>query len=167
MTIGLVLVAGVALAGCSDAPTESESVSPSPTASAQPSSASGAETDEELLPMSVDEIDDWAKTAVPGSDAEGYEFGFSGWLGERTSANGATRFTSLEPGSYQAQLACRGDGTITLTGGDIDVEATTDPIVCSNETIAFDVTTVATGVQFDLALEGDPAIYAVSVIRPS
>lgn len=167
-TIGLILVAGVALAGCSGEPSASGEGSPSPSASpsnSAPTATPDAEADEALLPVPVEDIADWAKTAVAGSDADGYVFGFSGWMSENSSAHDVTTYTSLEPGSYQAQFACRGDGTITLTASELDEESISEPIVCANETIAFDVTTARTGVRFELALEGAPTVNAVSLVE--
>lgn len=160
-------MAGVALAGCSDEPSGSGEGSPSPSASASSPASTAtpdASSDEALLPVPVDEIADWAKTAVPGPDADGYIFGFSGWMSENSSANDVTTFTSLAPGSYQAQFACRGDGTITLTTSELDEESPSEPIVCADETIAFDVTTARTGVRFELALEGAPTVHALSLV---
>lgn len=153
--------------------------SPSPTASATPSmtatptptpnpsvSAEAAE-----LPIPPDEIADWAKTAVPGSEEEAYATGFSGWMSASTAAHHRTDFRSIEPGSYQAQLACRGEGTITLIAGELTDESELDgagePIACTNSTIAFDVTTTGTGMRIDLDLDGAPTIYAISLLRAS
>lgn len=161
-------MAGVALAGCSGEPSASGEGSPSPsasTSSSEPTATPDAEEDEALLPVPVEDIADWAKTAVAGPDADGYVFGFSGWMSENSSANDVTTYTSLEPGSYQAQLACRGDGTITLATSELDEEPISEPIVCANETIAFDVTTARTGVRFELALEGAPTVNAVSLVQ--
>jgi hypothetical protein len=166
--VGLILMAGVALAGCSGEPSASGEGSPSPsasTSSSAPTATPDAEADEALLPVPVEDIADWAKTAVPGPDADGYVFGFSGWMSENSSAHDVTTFTSLAPGSYQAQLACRGDGTITLATSELDEEPISEPIVCANETIAFDVTTARTGVRFELALEGAPTVNAVSLVE--
>ena len=73
-------MAGVALAGCSGEPSGSGEGSPSPSASASsptPTPTPDAEADEALLPVPVEEIADWAKTAVPSGDADGYVFGLS------------------------------------------------------------------------------------------
>lgn len=167
MTVGLILMTGAALAGCSGEPSGSGEGSPSPSASAsspEPTATPGAEADEALLPVPVEEIPDWAKTAVPGGDSDGYVFGFSGWMSENSSANDVTTFTSLAPGSYQAQFACRGDGTITLTTSELDEESRSEPIVCADETIAFDVTNARTGMRFELALEGAPTVHALSLV---
>ncbi len=170
MTIGLILAAGVALAGCTGGPSqsasESASSSPSPSPSSSASTATpDADSDEALLPLPVDEIPEWAQTAVPGSEAPGYVFGFSGWMSENSSANDVTSFTSLEPGSYQGQFACRGEGTIVLTASELDEGSPSEPIACTNETIAFDVSTVRPGVRFALALEGPPTIHALSLVK--
>jgi len=120
-----------------------------------------------MLPIPVDEIRDWAETAVPNSDADGYSAGLSGWLSENTSAHQRSTLTSQEAGAYQAQLACRGEGVLTLTAGELDEEPSGEPIVCENETIAFDITTEATGMQIVMDLEGAPTIYALSLQRVS
>ncbi|WP_341955826.1 hypothetical protein [Microbacterium sp. LWH13-1.2] len=168
--VGLILMAGVALAGCSGEPSASGEGSPSPSASASspaPIATPDAEADEALLPVAVEEIADWAKTAVPSGDADGYVFGFSGWMSENSSAHDVTSFTSLPPGSYQAQFACRGDGTITLVTSELDEEEPAEPVVCANETIAFDVTNARTGIRFALVLEGAPTVHALSLQRMS
>ncbi|MGN7948805.1 hypothetical protein ACTJKH_08680 [Microbacterium sp. 22215] len=166
-TIGLILVAGAALAGCTAEPSGSATGSPSPSAStpAPTVSTDAADADEALLPIPVDEIREWAETAVPGSDAEGTSPILSGWLSENTSAHHTTDLKSQEAGAYQSQLACRGDGVITLTAGGLDEEPSVEPIVCENETIAFEITTTATGMRIAMDLEGAPTIYALSLQR--
>ncbi|MER7447179.1 hypothetical protein [Microbacterium sp. NPDC097977] len=173
-TIGLILVAGIALAGCTGEPSGSPSGpasgSPSPSASTPAPTTTGdaADADEALLPIPADEIRDWAETAVPGAGAEGSSPILSGWLSENTSPHQKTFLQSQEAGAYQAQLACRGDGTITLRAGELDEEQpSAEPIVCDDETIAFDVTTAATGMQIVMDLEGAPTIYALSLQRMS
>lgn len=162
-------MAGVALAGCTGEPSGSSAGSPSPSSSIPEPTATPdrAGADEALLPMPVDEIADWAKTAVPNSTADAYSAGLSGWLSENTSAHHKSTLQSQEPGAYLAQLACRGDGTITLSAGQIDEEPSAEPVVCENETIAFDVTTTAIGMQILLDLEGPPSVYALSLQRAS
>lgn len=164
-TIGLILVAGMALAGCTGEPAGPAVGSPSPSASTPAPTAAPdrADADEALLPMPADEIKEWAATAVPNSDADGYSAGLSGWLSENTSAHQKSTLTSQRAGTYQAQLACRGDGIITLSAGELDEEPSAEPIVCENETIAFDITTTATGMQILMDLEGAPTIYALSL----
>lgn len=115
--------------------------------------------------MPVDEIRDWAETAVPNTGDNGPSPILSGWLSENTSAHHKTELKSHEAGAYQAQFACRGDGIITLTAGDLGDEPSGEPIVCENETIAFDITTTATGMQIVMDLEGDPTIYALSLTQ--
>lgn len=168
-TIGLILMAGVALAGCTGEPSGSSTAAPSPSpspsasASALTATPDAAAADEALLPMPVDEIRDWAETAVPSADAEGSSPILSGWLSENTSAHQKTALQSQEAGAYQAQLACRGDGILTVAAGELDHEPSAEPIVCENETIAFDITTAATGMQIVMDLEGAPTIYALSL----
>lgn len=163
-TIGLILVAGVVLAGCTGEPSGSATASPSASPSSTPTNTpDGAEADEALLPMPVDEIRDWAETAVPSTGDNGPSPILSGWLSENTSAHQVTALQSQAAGTYQAQLACRGDGILTLTAGQLDEDPPAEPIVCENETIAFDVTTTATGMQIVMDLDGDPTIYALSL----
>lgn len=166
LTIGALLTIGIGLTACTGEPTDAESSAPpasAPTSTATPTA--DAETDEALLPMPVDEIADWAETAVPASDTGPGAGTFSGWMSEHTSAHHVTDFSSLEPGTFQGQFACRGEGTITLGAGALDAEPTTEEIVCENATIAFDVTTTATGMSVVLDLEGAPTIYALSLVR--
>jgi hypothetical protein len=166
LTIGALLTLGAGLAACTGEPTDAETSAPpasAPTSTATPTA--DAETDEALLPMSVDEIADWAETAVPKIDPGAGVGVFSGWLSENTSPHHLTNFRSTEPGEYQAQIACRGEGSITLTAGELDADPATDPVVCENATIAFDVTTTETGMSVVLDLDGAPTVYAVSLLR--
>lgn len=168
LTIGALLTIGAALAGCTGAPTDAETSAPpasAPTSTATPTP--DAESDEALLPMPVDEIADWAETAVPASDTGPGAGTFSGWMSEHTSAHHVTDFSSVESGSFQGQIACRGEGAITLGAGDLDAEPSSDAITCENATIAFDVTTTDTGMSIVLDLEGAPTVYAVSLVRVS
>lgn len=116
--------------------------------------------------MPVDDIRAWAEKSVPNSDSPGWAFGLSGWMGE-SSAHQKSTYESLEPGAFQAQIACRGDGEITLTAGELDGEGSSEPVLCANQTIAFDVTTTRTGIQMQFDSEGAPSIYAVSLLRVS
>ncbi len=164
--MGALLTVGVALAGCTGEATDAEpQPSPSSTPSATSTPTADAETDEAMLPLPVDEIGDWAATAVPVSDTGTGAGPFSGWMSAHTSAHHRTDFRSLEPGMFQGQIACRGEGTITLSAGQVDAEASTGPIACTNETVAFDVVTTETGASILLDLEGDPTVYAVSLLR--
>lgn len=155
----------------SGSPSPSASATPSPTATTTPTPNPSASAEAAELPIPPDEIADWAKTAVPGTDDEAYVSGFSGWMSASTSAHHRTDLQSVEPGSYQAQLACRGEGTITLTAGaltgDPEIPGAAEPIACTNATIAFDVTTTDTGMRIDLDLDGAPTVYAVSLLRMS
>ncbi len=164
--IVLTLLAGVALAGCTAGPSDSASGSPSPsvTTPAPTPTPDAAKADEALLPLPVDEISDWADTAVPGKDADGYSAGLSGWLSANTSAHQKSTLASQPAGVYQAQIACRGDGVLTVTAGDVDGDESAPAIVCENETVAFDIATSATGMQFVMDLDGAPTIYALSLI---
>lgn len=166
-TVGLVIAAGLAVSGCTaEAPDAgpSASASPTPERSAAPTPGPEVAAEERMLPMPPEDIAEWAETAVPSSDAAGYATAWSGWMSAHTSAHHTSEFRSLAPGTYQGQIACRGDGTISLSAGDLEVAPTMEPVVCTNATIAFDVTTTATGMQVDLGLDGDPTIYAVSFV---
>ncbi|WP_435748530.1 hypothetical protein [Microbacterium sp. PMB16] len=169
MTVGALLVSGVILTACTEARTDPEVAStPSPTSSVEPSVSpdpdAASRADEALLPLAVDEIPAWAGTAVPDSGASGYVGGLSGWLGENSGHQMST-FQSLEPGLFQAHLACRGDGEITVTAGELDGEGAADPLECTNGGVVFDVTTTRTGLRVQLDLEGAPSIFAVSLVR--
>ena len=161
-TVGLVLAAMVGMVGCTPTADAERDASPAPSATttATPDPAAA-----ETLPIPVDEIPDWAKTVVQGSDTDGYVGSLSGWLSEPSSAHYRSQFSSLEPGTYQAQIACRGEGTISASGSDLDAERSPNPTQCTNATIAFDITTTSTGLKVDLDLQGDPSIFAVSLRR--
>lgn len=169
LTIGAVLTVGIALTGCTGAPTDagtpapSASASPAPTPT--PTPTADADTDAALLPIPVDDIKDWADTAITWADDAQGTGTFSGWLSEHTSAHHLTSFSSVPAGTYQGQIACRGDGTITLQAGELDSDPSTEPIECTNATIAFDLTTTGTGMSVTLDLDGAPTIYAVALQR--
>lgn len=168
LTLGALLTIGIGLTACTGEPTDAETSAPPASAPASTATPpADAEADEALLPMPVDEIADWAETAVPKVDPGAGVGVFSGWLSQNTSPHHVTNFRSVEPGEYQAQIACRGDGTITVAAGELDAEPTADAVVCENETIAFDVTTTGTGMSVVLDLEGAPTIYAVSLLKAS
>lgn len=160
---------GSADAGGEGSGSPSPSASATPSLSATPASNPSASAEEAQLPIPPDEIADWAKDAVPGAEDDAYASGFSGWMSASTSAHHRTDLRSIEPGSYQGQLACRGDGTITLTAGGLtdepEVDGASAPISCANSTIAFDVVTTDTGMRIDLDHDGAPTIYAVSLLR--
>lgn len=169
---GILLIGSAALvvgvAGCAAPVDSGTGMTPSPTVSTPtptPTPTADAASDEALLPIPPDDILAWAETAVP-SPAPGDGTGIlSGWLSQHTSARHLTTFTSLEPGAFQGQIACRGDGTFTLTAEDVDGRAVSEPVSCSNETIAFDAVTSARGITIVLDLDGPPTIYAVSLLR--
>ncbi|WP_312169231.1 hypothetical protein [Microbacterium sp.] len=185
IAIGTLATAAVLLVGCTSggadaggegSPTPSPSASVTLTATPTPTPNPSVSAEAAELPIPPDEITEWAKTAVPGSKDEAYAAGFSGWMSASSAAHHTTDLTSMEPGSYQAQLACRGDGTITLIAGELTDEPGTpvtaapgsaEPIACTNSTIAFDITTAETGMRIELDLDGAPTIYAVSVLRVS
>lgn len=179
-----VLLTTIALAGCTGGSADAEpsqppatTAVPAPDASSETpgSTAEGAdaEADAALLPIPVDDIREWAETAVPAPSAGTGAGALSGWLSQNTSSNQKNTFASVEPGTFQGQIACRGEGTITVDAGEVEGagegdpegDSATEPVTCRNSTIAFDVTTTRQGVRIDLGLEGDPAMYAVSLTR--
>ncbi|MCM3778736.1 hypothetical protein [Microbacterium hydrocarbonoxydans] len=167
-TIGLALATMTGVVGCTptaDAERDASASPSPPTTSTTSPDAAPDPAVAEKLPIPVDDIADWAETAVPGSDTDGYVGSLSGWLSEPSSAHYRSQFSSLEPGTYQAQIACRGDGTISASVGDLDAEPSPQPTQCTNATIAFDIMTTSTGLKVDLDLQGEPSIFAVSVRR--
>ncbi|MCS5722654.1 hypothetical protein N1028_05530 [Herbiconiux sp. CPCC 203407] len=139
-------------------PTATSTPTPDPTALAEAAAAA----DEALLPFAAEEIREWAPTAVPSSDSEGFASAFSGWMSEHTAKNHRSTDNSAEAGSYLVQIACRGEGTITVETSTLDGQPASDPVVCRNSTIAFDATTPTEGLVTELALDGAPTIYALS-----
>lgn len=167
IVIGVLLTAGIALVGCTAESTDAEpTTSPQPSASSPaPTPTEDAATDEALLPMAPDEIQEWAETAVPAADTGPGAGMLSGWLSQHSTPRQFNKFQTLDAGTFQGQIACRGEGTITLSAGDLDSDPASGPIACTNETIAFDVTTTRTGMTVDLVLEGEPTVFAVSMQR--
>ncbi|QLD12497.1 hypothetical protein [Microbacterium oleivorans] len=163
--IGVFALVGISLVGCTAQPSEAETPRPSVSVSASPTPTADAAGDEELLPMPVEDIRDWATTAVPSSTSVTGTGVLSGWLSQNTSAHHLTTFSSLAPGSYQGQIACRGAGTVTLGAGEVDSDPSSGPVVCADGTTAFDVTIEQTGMSVVLDLEGDPTVYALSLVR--
>jgi hypothetical protein len=86
-------------------------------------------------------------------------------MSEHTAQHHSATDSTMEPGSYISQIACRGDGTITLTSTALDGTPASDSITCANSTTAFDVTLGSVGLQADLLLEGAPTVYAISFHR--
>jgi hypothetical protein len=163
-------LAAVGVAGCTAQTTDAASSPPpvasqAPSLSPTPAPTDDASSDEALLPIPVDEIGDWAETAVPPSESGALTGRLTGWMSQNTSPHQRNSFGFLEPGDYQGQLACRGGGTIVLSAGELDSESLADTVSCDNSTIAFDVSIAQTGMTIDLDLEGDPSIYAVSLKR--
>ncbi|MCG7418182.1 MULTISPECIES: hypothetical protein [Microbacterium] len=161
---GVLILAALGLAGCSgETPAPNTPAPTVSTASATPTS--DAQSDEASLPLPVDEISDWAETAVPPSEGTALTGRLAGWLSQNTSPHQRNSFETLPAGTYQAQLACRGSGTITLSAGELDDDSATATTTCTNSTIAFDVSIAGTGMTIDLDLDGDPTIYAISLIK--
>jgi hypothetical protein len=161
-------LAAVGVVGCTAQTTDAASSMPpvaSQAPSLSPTPTDDASSDEAMLPIPVDEIGDWAETAVPPSDSGPLTGRLTGWMSENTSPHQRTSYEFLEPGNYQGQIACRGAGTIVLSAGELGGESPADTVSCDNSTIAFDVSTTQTGMTIDLDLEGDPSIYAVSLKR--
>ncbi|MDQ0729165.1 hypothetical protein [Microbacterium sp. W4I20] len=165
--VGALLLAGFVLAGCSGEPTSSDNVSSSspspssaqPTATPTPDDTVAADADAALLPIPVKEISTWAETAVP--DASSLKL--SGWLSDNSSAHQKSTMQSFDPGTYQAQIACWGEGEITVSAGEFDGDGMSDPVVCANQSIVFNVPITRIGMQVLLDLEGAPSIYAISL----
>lgn len=134
--------------------------SPDPTAAAMAAAAA----DEKLLPLPVDDIKEWAKTAVPGVETEGHQSSYSGWLSEHSSPRLVNTDKTIDAGTYQVQLACRGEGTITVSVHPLDTEPGEDAVVCQNSTIAFDASTPTPGLVSEFTLDGAPTIYAMSFV---
>jgi len=165
--IGVFALVGISLGGCTAQPTEAETPRPSATVGTSPSPTptADASSDEELLPMPVEDIRDWADTAVPASTSDTGTGVLSGWLSQNTSAHHLTTFASLPSGTYQGQIACRGSGTITLAAGGIDRDPSVGPVACANTATGFEVSIDQTGMSVVLDLEGDPTVYALSLVR--
>ena len=159
----------VALTGCTSNDSEQRAPSSAPptTFSGSPSPSPGADADAALLPIPVKDIRTWAETAVMAQPNGDDPRVLSGWLSENTSAHHVTTYTTIDPGMFQGQIACRGGGVLTLSWSEMDAEPSADPVVCSDETIAFDITTTRPGMTLTLDLEGSPTIYAISTSRLS
>ncbi|MBN9211614.1 MAG: hypothetical protein BGO45_06265 [Microbacterium sp. 71-36] len=166
---GFVALAALSLAGCTAEAAGPDS--PAPTVSTAPATPSpdapnpDAQSDEALLPIPAAEIGDWAETAVPASEGTALTGRLSGWLSENTSPRQRNSFATLPAGSYQAQLACRGSGTITMSAGELAGDPPTATASCSNSTVAFEIPITQTGMTMALELEGAPSIYAISLIK--
>ena len=170
--LGALLLAGCAGgagSGTSSPPIPSFSAdvptaTPTPGPTVASTRAPEAVAEEAALPLRPDEIVDWAKTAVPAAGSEGWIYAFSGWMSEHTAKNQTSSYQSLPPGDYLVQFACRGEGTIVATMRSPDDQPLATPSQsCSNSTVAFDVSTTTEGLRTDLALEGAPTIFAVSI----
>lgn len=155
----------LSLTGCTGPVADGDAADPTASvgSTASPAPTSDARTDEEQLPLPVDEIAAWAETAVPRPSDANRTGALSGWLSQNTSAQQTSEFSSLPAGTYQAQVACRGDGTITVAVSAIDSASPGDPVTCDNSTIAFDVTIDQPGMTVTLNLTGAPTIYALSL----
>ena len=164
--------AALAVSGCTASDAESapsagptETVSPTPTPDPTAAAEAAAAADAALLPIPADDITAWAKQAVPGSEVEGYLGTFSGWISERSSPSQYSTFSKAEPGEYVITIACRGEGTLTLSIRSVDDQPIGDAVECTNSTIAFDRQSTGDGVGFRLTGVGAPSIYAISFQR--
>ncbi|MCS5497804.1 hypothetical protein NY547_11205 [Cnuibacter physcomitrellae] len=134
---------------------------PDPTAVAEQLAAD----EEAQLPIPAADIPGWASEAVPADGSPGHQGTSSGWMSEHSAQRLVSTNGTLEAGSYQMQLACRGEGTITATVTTIDGATAGDSATCSNATVAFDATIPEAGLVTTLEHDGDPTIYALSVTR--
>jgi hypothetical protein len=166
---GVLALAALSLAGCTgETPTPASPAPTVSTASATPTSdaqSAAAQRDEAMLPLPVGEIGEWAETAVPPSEGTALTGRLAGWLSQNTSPHQRNSFANLPAGTYQAQLACRGTGTITMSAGELDSDSPATTTTCTNSTIAFEVPIGGTGMTIALDLDGDPTIYAISLIK--
>jgi hypothetical protein len=163
--VAALALTAVGVAGCTAQTTNADSPPPVVSETPSPTPTDDARADEAMLPIPVDEIGDWAETAVPPSDSGALTGRLTGWMSQNTSPHQRNSFEFLEAGDYQGQLACRGGGTIVLSAGELGSESLADTVSCDNSTIAFGVSISQTGMTIDLDLEGDPSIYAVSLTR--
>lgn len=160
-------VSGCTASGDGTAPSAGPTEIADPTATPDPTAAAeaAAAADEALLPIPADDITDWAKKAVPGNEVEGYLGTFSGWISERSSPSQHSTFTSADPGQYVVTIACRGEGTLTISIRSVDDQPIGDGVACTNSTIAFERQSTGDGVGFRLTGVGAPSIYAISFQR--
>jgi len=162
------------LAGCS-APLIGEAQTTTPTPTDSPATPSATPDPyptpdgSEQLVMPVDDIRDWAATAVPTTGDEGYLRGYSGWLSPQTSANYSAIDSSLPAGGYRLSVACVGESTLTVTvtaGGDPEPGAQlgTQEVDCAaGQSTLIDVVAPEGGMTTNLHLSDDPVIYAVAI----
>lgn len=162
----IVLAVSACTADPTPAPTSPAAAPPTATSTrtppAGPTPPPEAAEEEARLPIAPDDIAEWAATAVPGPGSEGHVATFSGWMSEHTAAHHSTTDSRAAPGDYQLQIACRGEGTVTVETASGDGAPAGDPVVCANATIAFDAHPTAPGLVTELDLEGGPTVYAVS-----
>lgn len=100
---------------------------------------------------------------MPGPEAEGYQVRYSGWLSEHSSRNLTNTDRTIDAGTYQVQLSCRGEGTITVSVHPLEV-AGGQPVACHNSTIAFAASTPTPGIVSEFSLDGAPTVYAMSFV---
>jgi len=150
-------------AGASSAPTSSATTS-------APSSGSEAAIDEaradmDELPLSPEETTDWAASALPRPGTAGRLVNQSGWLSAGTSPQLTVSALEEPPGRYAVDVACLGNGTITVR-----LQQPEDPAApgapdatCSNETISFEYDSSPDAPSVILGLTGDPTAYALAI----
>jgi len=150
-------------AGASSAPTSSATTS-------APSSGSEADTDEaradmDKLPLAPDEITDWAASALPSPGTAGRLVNQSGWLSAATSPQLTVSALEEPPGRYAVDVACLGDGTITVRLQEPEDPAApgSPDATCSNEPISFEYDSSPDAPRVILGLTGDPTAYALAI----
>jgi len=150
-------------AGASSPPTSSA-------ATTAPSGGSEADTDEaqadmDKLPLSPEEITDWAASALPGPGTAGRLVNQSGWLSAGTSPQLTVSALEEPPGRYVVDVACLGNGTIAVRLQEPEDPAApgSPDATCSNETISFEYDSSPDAPRVILGLTGDPTAYALAI----
>jgi len=139
-------------------------------ATTAPSGGSEAATDEaqadmDKLPLSPDEISDWAASALPRPGAAGRVVNQSGWLSAGTSPQLTVSALKKTPGRYAVDVACLGSGTITVRLREPEDPAApgSPDATCSDETISFEYDSSPDAPSVILGLTGDPTVYALAI----
>lgn len=164
-------VAAAALAGCSAPPTtDAQTATPTavPSPSATPDPYPTPDGSEQLV-MPVDDILDWAKSAVPTTGDEGYLRGYSGWLGPLTSANYDAIDSGLPAGDYRLSVACQGESALAVTvtaGSGVEpgeLLGTRSLDCASGQSTLIEFVAPEGGITTNLRLAADPTICAVAI----
>ena len=150
-------------AGASSAPTSSATTS-APTGGSE-AATDEARADMDKLPLAPDEITDWAASALPRPGTAGRLVNQSGWLSASPSPQLTVSAPEEPPGRYAVDVACLGDGTITVRLQEPEDPAAPGPpdATCSNETISFEYDSSADAPRVILGLTGDPTAYALAI----